>query len=267
MTDANTPRLVASAGERLAAAADAPPGLLATIKDDLNIPVDDTTNDAWVQRRIDNIWARFEKYCCRALPVPPAQFIDDWGEITETQSNRVMPPMIDFWPVGSPFLRYCPVVSIDAITLNGADGDVSLVKFEPASGKLFALSTTAGPYAHDVSHWLRCERVQITYTAGWTETPGDLYEALLGCLMPLWQARVAQQAGGIAGGAVSRINVVDVGEVDLDTAGAFIESADRARAGGDPLLGPWITLLDNYVDVRVQMGSPLIPTTRPVPPP
>jgi hypothetical protein len=58
-----------------------------------------------------------------------------------------------------------------------------------------------------------------------------------------------------------------VGEVDLDTAGAFVEAASRSRGGGDPMLGPWITLLDSYVDVRVQMGSPLIPVTTAVPVP
>jgi hypothetical protein len=266
MTEPNGPRLAASDGQTVTPA-DAPPGLLDTIKDDLNIPLDDTTNDAWLQRRMDNVWARFEKYCCRVLPVPPAQFIDDWGMIGE-HSNRVQPPMMDFWPVGSPFLRYCPVVSVDAITLNGGTADPTLVRFEAASGKLFTLDGSTGGYAHDVSHWLRCQRAQITYTAGWTTIPGDLYEALLGCIRPQWQGRQSQQMGGaIGGGSISRINVVDVGDIDIDTGGSFIESAARTRGGGDPMLGPWITFLDSYVDARVQMGSPLIPTTTPVVPP
>jgi len=268
MSDENGPRLVASDGQAVAAA-DAPPGLLDQIKDDLGIPAGDTTNDAWLQRRIDNVWARFEKYCCRALPVPPAQFIDDWGLIAE-HSNRVEPPLIDHWPVGSPFLRYCPVVSIDAITTGPPgqtqDGDPTRVMFEPASGKLFGIDAAAqwqsAQWTHDVSFALRRSQVRITYTAGWATCPGDLYEALLNIIAPLWATRQAQQAGGgFGGGTVSRINIVDVGEIDLDTAGAFAESAARARGGGDPLLGPWITLLDSYVDVRVQMGSPLIPVT------
>jgi hypothetical protein len=261
MSDENGPRLVVSEGQAVAAA-DAPPGLLDMIKDDLNIPASDTTNDAWLQRRIDNVWARFEKYCCRALPVPPAQFIDDWSLIAE-HSNRVVPPIIDHWAIGSPFLRYCPVVSIDALTRAGVSGDATKVMFEPASGKLFGLDGV--PWSHDVSFELRRCQIAITYTAGWATIPGDLYEALLNIIAPLWQARLAQQAGGgFGGGSISRINVVDVGEVDLDTGGAFVEAASRARGGGDPLLGPWITLLDSYVDARVQMGSPLIPVTRPV---
>jgi hypothetical protein len=270
MDEPNGPRLVASEGQ--AVAKEAPPGLLDMIKDDLNIPPTDTTNDAWLQRRIDNVWARFEKYCCRALPVPPAQFIDDWTLIAE-HSNRVEPWVLDHWPIGSPFLRYTPVVSIDAITSGWpgqtADLDPTQVMFEPASGKLFGLSgSTGAPWAHDVTGWLRQGAFRITYTAGWTECPGDLYEALLNIIMPMWQGRVAQQAGGgFGGGTISRINIVDVGEVDLDTAGAFVEAASRARGGGDPMLGPWITLLDSYVDVRVQMGSPLIPVTTAVVPP
>ena len=268
MDEPNGPRLVASEGQAVAAA-DAPPGLLDMIKDDLNIPPENTTNDAWLQRRIDNIWARFEKYCCRALPVPPAQFIDDWTLIAE-HSNRVEPPIMDHWPIGSPFLRYCPVVSIDAITSGWpgqtTDRDPTKVMFEPASGKLFGLDGVA--WAHDVSGWLRQGAFRITYTAGWATIPGDLYEALLNIIAPMWQARSAQQTGGgFGGGTISRINVVDVGEVDLDTAGAFVEAASRARGGGDPMLGPWITLLDSYVDARVQMGSPLIPVTTPVLPP
>jgi hypothetical protein len=253
----NGPRLAASDGEVVRAA---PPSLLDTIKDDLGIPLADTTNDAWLQRRIDGIWARFEKYCSRVLPVPPAQFIDDWGMIAE-HSNRVEPPIIDHWPVGSPFLRYCPVVSVDAITRSGVDGDATKVMFEPASGKLFGLDGV--PWAHDVSFELRRSQIAITYTAGWATVPADLYEALLGCVAPLWQARAAQQGVGGIAGAISRINVIDVGEVDVDTGGSFVEAATKgSRPGGsDPLIGPWLTLLDSYVDVRVQMGSPLIPTT------
>jgi hypothetical protein len=259
----NGPRLAASDGEAVRVA---PPSLLDTIKDDLGIPPTDTTNDAWLQRRIDGIWARFEKYCCRVLPVPPAQFIDDWGLIAE-HSNRVEPPLIDHWPVGSPFLRYCPVVSVDAITRAGVDGDASKVMFEPASGKLFGLDGV--PWAYDVSFELRGSQVAITYTAGWATVPADLYEALLGCITPLWQSRASQADGANGGGNVKSISVVDVGQVDFQDAGPFVMSAMRGVAGpgaGDPLLGPWTTLLNNYMDVRVQMGSPLIPTTRPVPP-
>jgi hypothetical protein len=230
----------------------------------LGIPLDDTTNDAWLQRRIDGIWARFEKYCCRLLPVPPATFVDDWGAISQVQSNWVEPPAIDYAPLGSPFLRYCPVVSIEAVTANGQELDPTKVMFEPASGKLFALDTAQ--WGHDVSVGLRAGSVQITYTAGWDEVPPDLYEALLGCLAPLWGARQGQQAGGsiAGGGTLSSISVVDVGQVDFDASSPFLTNAMRGVAGpgaGDPLIGPWTTLLNNYMDVRVQMGSPLIPTT------
>jgi hypothetical protein len=262
----NGPRLAASDGEVVPAAA--PPSLLDTIKDDLGIPPADTTNDAWLQRRIDGVWARFEKYCCRLLPSPPAKFIDDWGAISQVQSNWVEPPALDYPSLGSPFLRYCPVVSIEAITSNGQVLDPTKVMFEPASGKLFSLDGVQ--WAHDVSRTLRAGQVQITYMAGWDTVPADLYEALLGCLTPLWAARGAQQAGGgIGGGTLSSISVVDVGQVDFDASSPFLTAAMRGVAGpgaGDPLLGPWTTLLNNYMDVRVQMGSPLIPTTRPVPP-
>jgi hypothetical protein len=265
MSDPTEPRLVAADGARLA---DVPPAFLDLVKDDLGIPLADTTNDAWLQRRIDGVWARFEKYCCRALPVPPAQFVDDWGEISETASNHVQPPAIDFAPLGSPFLRYCPVVSIDAVKSAGQTLDASLVRFEPASGKLFTLD--GSQVAHDLSRALRAGQVQITYTAGWDEMPGDLYEALIGALTVLWGGRQAQQAGAGGGGTLSSISVVDLGQVDFDTANPFITAAMRSASGpgaGDPLLGPWTALLDNYMDVRVQIGSPLIPTTRPVPTP
>jgi hypothetical protein len=260
----NAPRLAASDGAVVRAT---PPSLLEIVKDDLGIPPADTTNDAWLQRRIDGVWARFEKYCCRLLPSPPAKFLDDWGAISQ-HSNWVQPPAIDYPHIGSPFLRYSPVTKIDAITSNGQVLDPTQVIFEAATGKLFALDGVV-PWSRDVSHALRTGQVKITYYAGWDTVPADLYEALLGCLTPLWTARVSQAAGGgVAGGTLSSINVVDVGQVDFDASSPFLTAAMRGVAdpgAGDPLLGPWTTLLNNYMDVRVQMGSPLIPTTVAVP--
>jgi hypothetical protein len=258
----NGPRLAASDGE---AVRSTPPSLLDMIKEDLGIPPTDTTNDAWLQRRIDGVWARFEKYCCRLLPSPPAKFLDDWGAISNVQSNWVQPPAIDFCGIGSPMLRYCPVVSIEAITSNGQSLDATKVKFEAATGKLFSLDDQM---AHDVSYGLRAGAVQITYLAGWATVPPDLYEALLGCVAPLWQSRLGQQAGGgMGGGTVSSISVVDVGQIDFSSGSAFEQAAMKGISTGDrdPLIGPYTMMLNNYMDVRVQMGSPLIPTTVPVP--
>ena len=59
------------AGKAAAKATHAPIDL-DTIKDDLGIPTGDTSQDEWLQRRIDGVWARMEAYTCRKLCAPPA---------------------------------------------------------------------------------------------------------------------------------------------------------------------------------------------------
>lgn len=240
---------------------------LAVLKDDLGMPAT-SENDAWLERRVAGVWARFERYTSRSLAVPPAQFIDDWGQIASTMAHHNQPPVLDQLPIGSPFLRCCPVVSIDAIESNLQTLDPAGVSFEKATGKLFTLHAPSHG-SHDVSRELRHGRVKITYKAGWDEIPADLYEALVGVLSVMWQQRLGQQAGGGAGlGGVSGINVIDVGSVELsDEGNAFVASATRGTRIEDPLLGPWGYLLQEYIDYRVQIGSPLIPTTVYVPAP
>jgi hypothetical protein len=53
-----------NAGKAAAKATHAPIDL-ATIKDDFGIPAGDTSQDEWLQRRIDGVWARMEAYTCR----------------------------------------------------------------------------------------------------------------------------------------------------------------------------------------------------------
>jgi hypothetical protein len=257
----NSTKLKAAAGVRAQLLYD-----LATIKDDLGIT--GTDNDAWLERRISGVWARFETYTSRYLAVPPATFMDDWGAISSIMAYRNQPPAIDFAPVGSPFLRVCPVRSITAIERNFAPAaDPAKVIFDAGSGKLFTLGDTGQQFAHDVSHALRAASVKITYTAGWDDIPADLYEALIGCLNVLWAQRNGQAAGIPGGGTITSIDVTDVGALQLGGS-TFVEAALKRGGGGvvDPLLGPWVATLDYYYDARVNLGSPLIAVTSVVPP-
>lgn len=232
---------------------------LEVIKDDLGIT--GSENDDWLIRRIGGVWARFETYTSRYLAVPPATFMDDWGALSSIMATASQPPAIDFPPVGSPFLRATPVRSIIGVVRNGTPAnDPTTVVYESGSGKLFSLGD--GQLAHDVSRELRAGSVRITYTAGWDTIPADLYEALLGCLSVLWAQRTGQSAGIPGGGSISSIDVTDLGAMTFGGS-TFVEAALKRGGGGvaDPLLGPWTTNLDYYYDARVNMGSPLIPTT------
>lgn len=244
----------------------APAALLEAIKDDLGIT--DTANDAWLQRRLDNIWSRIEHYTSRKLHSPPAPYIDDWARMVVTNPVVPLPPMWEPIRV-SPFLRYFPVTSIEAIELNGASADPTKVVFSPRTGKLFSLSGDM-LYAEDLSGQLYGTRTRITYKTGWDEVPGDLYEVVLGCIQPLWNQRLAAQSAGVGGLTnVSSINVNDVGSVELGGR-TFADIAASSAAGGggklDPMLGPWIGYLDLYVDHRSLLGDALNPVTEPVAP-
>lgn len=220
---------------------------LANLKDDLGIT--DTSQDEWLQRRVNGLWSRIERYTERRLCAPPAAFVDDWSLVVENGRYQPLPPVLSWPTTASVFLRYFPVASIDAIEISGSAATAGDVRFEPKTGKLVGLR--GEPWAYDLSHCLAWERVKITYTAGWAEVPADLYEVVLGAMNMLWPSRKSQVAGGIAG-TPTKIDIMDVGSVDLDAGNLFVESA--AKGGSDPLLGPYASLLDSYVDHRSRIG-------------
>lgn len=246
----------------------APPVDLDALKDDLGIPAGDTSQDAWLQRRIDGVWAAFESYTGRRLCVPPAQFMDDWGSVALTRPHRNVPPPLAYPASASVFLRYYPVVSVDAIVQSEAAGVSANVVFDAATGKLTSVDGPLwGQWHHDLGGMLLCNRARITYTAGWATTPPDLYEALLGALQQLWAKRAAQvgMGGGLA--AARTVTAIDVGTVEFDTGALFLENAARQKSPAgtiDPLLGPWAATLDPYRDIRGWLGSSACPTTTPV---
>jgi len=241
-----------------------PPGLLNTIKDDLGIPPADTSQDAWLQRRIDGVWARMEAYCFRKLPSPPAVFIDDWGQAIDQHYSMNLPPVIAYCRRGSIFLRYFPVTSIDALVMNGTSTSAANATYDATTGKL--LSVDGSGIAVDLGATLLWNRAKITYKAGWASVPPDLYECLLGALQVLYNDRQAQ-GSGLGGGAISQVTVQDVGDVRLEPANPFVTWAgSKAPPGGwDPLLGPWAATLDAYVDHRSAMGVDYFQTTVPGP--
>jgi hypothetical protein len=248
----------------------APPIDLAILKDDLNIPASDTSNDAWLERRIDEIWARFEVFTSRKLVSPPASFVDDWGEVLINGIHINLPPAIAYWPRSTVFLTVYPVTAITAVNLNGNDlASTADVKWDIASGKLLGLDPSllpgewfGGDRGGGLDRRLLASRARITYTAGYDDVPPDLYAALLGVITPLWQARQAQQSG-FGGGAVTQVDVMDVGSVQLAGANAFVEATLKGVRTTDPLLGPWAANLTDYIDWRATLGAECFPTNRP----
>jgi hypothetical protein len=244
--------------EKAAAKASHAPVDLDTIKDDLGISQGDTSQDEWLQRRIDGVWARMEAYTCRKLCSPPLGFVDDWGELIDQHYSWNQPPVISYPRRGSVFLRYFPVASIDAILVNDQVHATTDVRWDKATGKL--LSLQASGIAEDLGQVLASGRARITYKAGWDELPADLYECLLGCMQTLWAQRQIQSAG-MSGGTVNRISVIDVGDVELSPVNPFVQAASRGPGAADPLLGPYASVLDVFVDHRSGMGLEIFPTT------
>lgn len=251
------------AGDKAPRAAGSAPIDLAILKDDLGIPPTDASNDAWLQRRVDAVWARMEAYTNRKLCSPPASFVDDWGELVIQHHHVNLPPAIAFPRRGSIFLRYYPVPAIEAVVVNDQDLDASKVRWDNASGKLLALNSDQA-HAQDLGQPLIGGRARITYKAGWDELPADLYECLLGAVQVMWNARQSQ-GSGLGGGTVSRIAVNDVGDVEISPGNTFVAAATRGPGAADPILGPFAALLDDYVDLRNAMGAESFPTTKPAP--
>ena len=228
---------------------------LDTVKDDLGIPASDTTNDAWLQRRIDGIWSRFQSYTQRPLTLASA-WADDWGELVQNAAPLTEPPLIRAHASASVFLRVFPVQQITKLTLNGTDQDVARVIFDHDDGKLIGIDG----YAHDLRSALVYGRARVEYLAGFVELPPDLYEAMLGALTVQWNARQLSQSG-MGGLTPTRINAIDVGEVDVSTATSFfVDQATRRSTTPDPLIGSYAMLLDSYIDWRSMIGG-AYPTT------
>lgn len=238
------------------------PDILDEIKEDLGITDDDS--DAWLERRIAGIWSRMEHYTSRALCSPPQGFVDDWGLISFNGTQLPAPPATWLPPRASVFLRYFPVASIDAVNWDTGTGDASAVRFDARTGKLFGFDQV---WAEDLGPFLFNARMRVTYKAGWDEVPGDLYEIVLGAMQTLWAGRGGAAGSGGLSGTIESINVVDVGTVQLSQGNAFVQSANKGAGAADPLLGPYVSLLDLYVDHRNLLGWQGQPTTTPVEPP
>lgn len=234
------------------------PDVLEEIKDDLGIA--GTEDDAWLTRRIAGVWARMENYCGRSLDSPPVAYVDDWSKVILNGQHRNAPPILAFENRASVFLRHFPVVEVSAIKINNAAIDAALVRFDSASGKLVNLNGES--YAVDLGQQLLLGGAVITYAAGFEELPPDLYECLLGAMTVLYGARQAQAAGGGAGAGMSAINVVDVGSIDFGNPNTFADAALK-RSNLDPLLGPYVTLLDTFVDWRSMTGAYSYPASAP----
>ena len=228
---------------------------LGTIKDDLGIPEGDTSNDAWLQRRVNGIWSRFQSYTGRPLTLASA-WADDWGELIQNAAPRTEPPLIRSHASATVFLRVFPVKEITKVILNGGELDVERVIVDHADGKLLGF----GGISADLCTVLVSARARVEYVAGFDDVPPDLYETMIGALQIQWNARQATQSG-MGGMMPTRINAIDVGEVDVSLASNFfVEQATRRGAPPDPLIGSYGMLLDPYVDWRSMIGG-AYPTT------
>jgi len=223
---------------------------LATIKDDIGMDPADTTNDAWLQRRIDAVLENFRQYTHRWL-YPLAVFTDDWRPIPYERIGLRFPPGSagTAWGVSN-FLKEFPVKSIDSITDNqGTVIDPAMIRYDGLSGELLSQTTDNQYCIHPVSQQLPI----IQYQAGYEILPSDLYDAMIGILQSLWSVRSTQKSGlGIAGMIPQQVTIADVGTVRLTgspyTGSVFTEVGGKTIM--DPLLGPYGSTLDSYKDWR-----------------
>lgn len=228
---------------------------LAVLKDDLNI--DDDYSDEWLQRRVNAIWSRIETVTGRILRAPPATFRDDWSAVTAA-SLAIAPPLFTTGQErASIYLRQFPVVSIDAMTIDGEELDeeaLAAVTFDKETGRILTLD---GNPAFDVGQRLFSGAAVIDYTAGWDELPADLHDIVLQIVSPLWIARQAQTSDALTN--ATSIDIADVGSISLQSRPVYADIA--AKSGGDPVLGPFKANLGPYIDYRTKFAGAGLPST------
>jgi hypothetical protein len=224
---------------------------LDTVKDDVGMPAG-TENDAWLQRRIDGIWSRFEGYAQRYLGAP-ADFTDAWQPLSPITNAPA------FWPsfTASPvfYLRNYPVSAIVSASDSGISIAAASVVFDAKTGLLVGYGAPDAP--------TKFRLPVVTYTAGYETVPADLYDCLIGILRTLWATRANDQSGLAIGGMLpTELNIADVGNVKLGAGGAaFGFDAGVKDAYSDPYIGPYAYILNSYTDYRVATGSNMLPRT------
>jgi len=226
---------------------------LDTIKDDLGIPVSDTTLDAWLTRRCEAIWSAFRKYTGQWLS-PKATFIDDWRNARDARYAVSYPPGD---PRNSVYLTQLPVVAITKCELpNGFELDVTRVIYDPRTGELKNGDISA----------VSLIDAMVTYEAGNDAIPSDLYDAMIGILTQMYGARQQVQSG-IGGMGIDTINVQDVGLIKVRSSSFGFDDKVNSTATMDPLLGPYTATLEGYKDWRNKLGLAGLPIHSVVEPP
>jgi hypothetical protein len=218
---------------------------LDALKDDLGIT--GSTHDAWLARRVAGALALMSDYTHRYIG-PLATFTDTWRPENYEVHNR------PYWPQdrGMVFtLRNFPVDSITSAQDDGITQVAGDVIFDRKTGQLIGYGNVASPN--------RFNMPTIEYVAGWATLPANLYEALVGIIAPQWEKR-ANASAGLSG--VGSVSIQDVGDIDFsDTVSGT--SFERAAMNGvvNPLLGPYVSVLDSYVDLRGSFNNVLFPRT------
>jgi len=228
------------------------------IKDDIGMPAGDTSDDAWLQRRIEAVIAAFRKYTHRWL-YPLAEFTDDWRLIPfEQVALRFPPGRAGTFDGVSNFLKEIPVKEILECKLNNNDTiPPDTIQFNPRTGELTGTMPPGQWSSFPISKMLP----MIKYSAGYETLPPDLYDCMIGILTSLWSMRSLQKSGLDIGGQIpSNITVDDVGSVKLG--GMSFAGSPFATMGKDPmdpLLGPFTSTLDGYKDYRAIIAGFGIP--------
>lgn len=236
---------------------------IAIIKDDLGIT--GGADDAWLSRRIDAIWEKFQEYTHRELG-PVESFTDDWSRVFEQGELWGFPPY-GCGPRASIYLTHFPVVEITAAMLDGvAVADLTQILVDKKTGLIQSISGVAG--SHDLSRELAGRRFSITYTAGLgndlgEDIPKPLYEAVIGILAQMYAVRKNASSGiGVGGTFATSIVVQDVGQVNLGAnSTAFEHAAMKGTNLTDPFLGPYTSMLEPYVDRRLALAPKGRPTS------
>lgn len=185
-----------------------------------------TPEDApWVDKYTEVVLAAMRSVTRRYL-YPVALFRDSW-------------PTRAWFPRGLVALAEFPIKSISKITMDFRELTPQEYAAQPAGYVHFTSGTPLG-----VTNGMAVE-----YAAGYDVLPGDLYMALEAILRDLRAQFDASGSSGTGMGMPTKVSIIDVGSVDVgSTASAYQASAMRAAKVLDPLLGPWMIVLDAYKD-------------------
>lgn len=203
---------------------------LNALREDVGIDPADHSRDGWLRRRGDAVLARMNAYVGGTL-TPARKYRDIFhGHCFVNGCCEGLIP------------KHRPIIKVTSVTVqNNPPMDIVADVSVTTDGRIVLRQPgTSYPY---YSIYPYGSEIAVEYEAGFVSLPPDL----LDILVELLKQQLADLGdSGMGGQLITKMNIIDVGSVEMKPATSFAE-----------MLGPFGAILDQYKSLSSQVGGPM----------